>query len=323
MAVRCAVLDTRCSTTETTPWVASFRLADPHKIPIDPNGNLTSKTEGSDNWVYTWNAENQLTKVEKNGTEVARYAYDPVGRRIERIAGGETAAYTFDGVNTLRETTGGSVRKYVLGPNVDEPLAADDGAPRYYHSDIIGSIVRVTNAAGDVTATRQYDAWGNLQSGSTAAGHAFTGREWDPETGLYYYRARYYSPTVGRFITEDPSRLMAGPNFYTYVDDNPVNRTDPTGLIGQYSEPRSPRPPRTPACTKTRSDCSGEYVECKWRIKIGGYDVHLWCSILCHVAGPAGWTCEVACFSTIMANHAVLERFCEDRYAECLQQFRE
>ena len=81
-----------------------------------------------------------------------------------------------------------------------------------------------------MTLTRQYDAWGNLQVGANEPGYAFTGREWDPETGLYYYRARYYDPKVGRFTAEDPIAFQGGVNFYAYVLGNPVRLKDPTGL---------------------------------------------------------------------------------------------
>jgi RHS repeat-associated protein len=75
------------------------------------------------------------------------------------------------------------------------------------------------------------DAWGNLQAGDTLAGPAFTGREWDPEIGLYYYRARYYDPHLGRFISEDPIGFRGGENFYAYVGGNPVSQKDPLGLL--------------------------------------------------------------------------------------------
>lgn len=80
---------------------------DPHKVPIDPSGNLTAKAEGTDTWAYSWNAENQLTKVEKNGAEVARFADDPMGRRVDKVAGGATTSYTYDGDGILREVRGG------------------------------------------------------------------------------------------------------------------------------------------------------------------------------------------------------------------------
>ena len=198
----------------------------------DLNGNLLTKTEGSDSWVYTWNAENQLTRVQKNGAEVARFAYDPFGRRVEKIAGGVTTRYTYDGDDILREARGSATLQYVHGPGIDEPLAVTEGGARtYFHADGLGSIVATTDAAGNVTSRRQYDAWGNLEVGADQPGYAFTGREWDPETGLYYYRARYYDPTVGRFISEDPIGFWGGDvNLYSYVADQPTMFIDPLGL---------------------------------------------------------------------------------------------
>ncbi len=129
-AVRSAVLSARQIAPESPSWV-SFGVADPHKIPIDPNGNLTQKTEGSDSWTYTWNAENQLTKVEKDGAEVARFAYDPLGRRVEKVAGGVTTSYTYDESDVFREVRGTSTVKYVHGDDIDEPLAIDDGGTHF------------------------------------------------------------------------------------------------------------------------------------------------------------------------------------------------
>ncbi len=83
-----------------------------------------------------------------------------------------------------------------------------------------------------MTLTRTYDSFGIPSDGATAGGYAYTGREWDPETGLYYYRARYYDPKVGRFISEDPIQFDGGGNFYSYVSNDPVNLIDPLGLLG-------------------------------------------------------------------------------------------
>jgi len=197
----------------------------------DLNGNLTQKVEGADTWGYEWNAENQLTRVTKNAVEQARFEYDPLGRRVEKVAGGATTTWTYDDEDILREVAGATTVKYVHGPGIDEPLATDDGSALvYFQVDGLGSVVKTTSSAGAVTLTRQYDAWGNLQAGGTASGYAFTGREWDPETGLYYYRARYYDPKVGRFQSEDPIGFEGGRNFYAYVENNPVNETDPSGL---------------------------------------------------------------------------------------------
>jgi RHS repeat-associated protein len=219
-------------TATDTPTGGCLGGRHPHNFPIDPNGNLASKAEGTDNWGYEWNARNELTRVTKNGAEQARFAYDPLGRRVEKVAAGVTTTYTYEGEDILREVRGGITLKYVHGDRTDEPLAKEDGsgALTYYHVDGLGSVVKLTNVTGAVTLTRQYDGWGNLESGANEPGFAFTGREWDPETGLYYYRARYYSAIAGRFLSEDPIGYYGGLNLYGYVDGNPANLRDPRGL---------------------------------------------------------------------------------------------
>jgi RHS repeat-associated protein len=205
----------------------------------DSNGNLTQKTEGTDTWVYEWNARNELTRVLKNSVEQARFAYDPLGRRVEKVTGGVTTSYTYDGEDVLRELRAATTVRYIHGPDIDEPLAVDDdGTLSYFHVDGLGSIVRRTNAAGTVTLVREYDSWGNLDLGTSEPSYAFTGREWDPEVALYHYRARYYDPTSGRLISEDPLGLSAGPGLYAYVDGNPVGLIDPFGLAaGAIGDP--------------------------------------------------------------------------------------
>jgi RHS repeat-associated protein len=113
---------------------------------------------------------------------------------------------------------------------VDEPLGFEEsGGAGYYHADGLGSIVKATDSAGAVTLVRQYDAWGKLQTGVEQAGYAFTGREWDPETGLKYYRARYYEPNSGRFLSEDPLGQVVDVNLYSYVRNQPSQLIDPSG----------------------------------------------------------------------------------------------
>ncbi len=198
----------------------------------DANGNLATKSEGTSAWTYTWDAENRLTQVAANGSTVALFAYDPLGRRVQKLAAGVTTKWTSDGSAILRQTGGSATVKFVQGSGIDEPLAIDDGtALSYYHADSLGSIVKTTNATGAVSFTRRTDVWGNPQVGGATAGYAFTGREWEPETALYYYRARFYDPEIGRFISEDPLRFRGGENFYLYVDDDPANFADPSGRV--------------------------------------------------------------------------------------------
>ena len=197
----------------------------------DHNGNLVSKNDGVSAWAYEWDVENRLRRVLKDGAEVARFTYDPLGRRLEKTAAGATTLFAYDGEDVLHQSSGAVSRTYIHGPSTDEPLAHEEaGAFRYYHADGLGSIVKLTDASGTVAHAYQYDAWGNVEVGPGTAGYTFTGREWDPETGLFYYRARYYDPKIGRFLSEDPIRFLGGFNFYSYVGNKPVNRIDPSGL---------------------------------------------------------------------------------------------
>jgi RHS repeat-associated protein len=211
--------------------------AGPPDVSIDSNGNLSQKVEGGISWTYVWDAENRLkwvcntTPCTEAGA-VAAFKYDPLGRRVEKVAGGVTTTYTYDRLEILRELAGASTLKYIHAVDVDEPIAQQDGTGTltYLHADGLGSVVKATNPAGAVIATRRYDAFGNLELG-TSNGYAFTGREWDSETGLYYYRARYYLPSIGRFLSEDPSGRQDGPNLYQYALSNPVRYSDPMGLF--------------------------------------------------------------------------------------------
>ncbi len=232
----------------------------------DPNGNLTSKTEGSDTWTYEWDAENKLKRVLKNNVEQARFAYDPQGRRVEKVAGGTTTTWTYEGQTILRESSGSGTLKYMHGPGTDEPLAQEDGtgALTFFHADALGSVTKITNLTGAVLTTRRYDSFGNFEL-APASGYGFTGREWDPETSLFYYRARYYDPRIGRFLSEDPIGFAGGDNFYAYVDDSPTDQVDPFGLLGrrQWVPPRKrhrnavvPSVP-VPRPTPTPINCSG------------------------------------------------------------------
>ncbi|MCU0293550.1 MAG: hypothetical protein MUF10_16440, partial [Thermoanaerobaculaceae bacterium] len=104
------------------------------------------------------------------------------------------------------------------------------------HADGLGSVVRLTDSNGNVVHSYQYDAWGNIEAetGAPVDGvqYTFTGREWDPETGLYYYRARYLDPKVGRFISEDPIGFAGGdPDLYAYVWNRPTAFIDPPGTV--------------------------------------------------------------------------------------------
>jgi RHS repeat-associated protein len=119
---------------------------------------------------------------------------------------------------------GSAVARYSQGLNIDEPLAMlRSSATSYYQADGLGSITSLSSGAGSLAQTYGYDSFDKQtsSSGSLTNPFQYTGRESDPDTGLYYYRARYYDSNTGRFLSEDPMRFFQGPGFYTYVDNNP------------------------------------------------------------------------------------------------------
>jgi RHS repeat-associated protein len=197
----------------------------------DLNGNMTSDGTRT----YEWDAENRLVAVKDGPATVASYTYNKSGLRVSKTAGGVTTNYVLDGPGIVEErlSTGG-VTKHFQGPSIDSVLALQDGSGTvaYLTRDHLGSIREQVNAAGTtVVQRRAYDPWGTVSvSGGTAGGWAFTGRENDSETSLQYYRARYYSPSVGRFISEDPLGIRAGINRFSYVRNSPSKLVDPLGL---------------------------------------------------------------------------------------------
>jgi len=205
----------------------------------DYNGNTTSKTVSGNTTNYSWDYENRLAQVTLPGTGgTVTLKYDPFGRRIEKISPNATSIFAYDGDNLI-ETVNGSgtlVARYTQTQNVDEPLAMQRGTSTdYYQADGLGSITSLSSSAGALANTYTYDSFGNLtnSTGSVTNFLEYTGREFDTETSLYFYRARYYDPTNGRFLSEDPDRFTAGPNFYPYATNNPVLLIDPWGLQQQ------------------------------------------------------------------------------------------
>ncbi len=147
---------------------------------------------------------------------VTRYVYD-----------NEDILFELDGSNNI-------ITEYVHGPGIDEPIAMIRGGQTYYyHADALGSIIAITNSTGQVVQRYEYNSFGEItyqQDPNFVQPYTYTGREYDEESGLYYYRARYYDPKIGRFISEDPIGLEGGINLYVYVKNSPINFTDPSGL---------------------------------------------------------------------------------------------
>jgi RHS repeat-associated protein len=170
------------------------------------------------------------------GASTVSFKYDPFGRRIYKSSSSGTSIFAYDGNNLIEEvnSSGGVVARYAQTTNIDEPLAMSRaGATSYYDADGLGSITSLSNGAGSLAQTYTYDSFGKItaSTGSLTNPFRYTGREFDTETNLYFYRARYYDPTTGRFLSEDPMEFAAGDvNLYRYAYNNAENRTDPTGF---------------------------------------------------------------------------------------------
>ncbi len=197
----------------------------------DDNGNTLTKTDAGGTTTYAWDFENQLVSAQLPNSSTVNFKYDPFGRRIEK----GTSVFVYDGANLIEEsdTSGNVVTRYAFGAGTDEPLAAYRGsALAFYDADGLGSITSLTGLSGTVSDSLTYDSFGDVTgtTGSFTQPFRYTGREYDTETGLGYYRARYYDSRMGEFLSEDPANFQAGMNFYQYVGANPINFSDSSGL---------------------------------------------------------------------------------------------
>ncbi len=210
-------------TVSSTTYNASNQLTSWGGVPLtyDANGNLANDGTKS----YTWDARNRMSSMTG-----ASFVYDPLGRRITKIVSSVSTSYLYDGQSPVQE--GGA--NLLTGLGVDQYLTRTDSAgARSFLTDALGSTVALTDPAGTVQTQYTYEPFGKTTTtGATSTNSLqYTGREND-ETGLYYYRARYYSSALQRFISEDPIEFGGGDyNLYAYVFNNPTNKTDPSGQI--------------------------------------------------------------------------------------------
>jgi RHS repeat-associated protein len=202
---------------------------------------------------YYYDCENRLTDI-NNATDeaIVSYKYDYKGRRVRRTqyVSPMTQCFTYDGDQIIADydEAGAWKKRYYYGPKIDEPICMvkypgiSPVHVFYYHYDGLGSVAAMSYSSGSLVEKYTYDVYGKPTL-RTPTGvpkptsycdnrYMFTGREYDPCVVLYYYRARFYNPSIGRFLQTDPVGYSAGINWYAYCGNNPMNLIDPWGRSG-------------------------------------------------------------------------------------------
>ncbi len=203
----------------------------------DDSGRVTGKQDGAGNPMYSVSYNG---KGRASGINSHQFAYDANDYRIQK----DSKLYHLEGehLEATYSSAGILQARYLRGVVVDEIVNGyhhhssdpNDWTNYSFHHDQLNSVTALTGHTGTTEETTQFDAFGkplNLTIPGTGNDLLYTGREYDRATQLYYYRARYYDPEIGRFISEDPLGFGAGINFYAYVGNNPINNNDPTGLL--------------------------------------------------------------------------------------------
>lgn len=208
-----------------------------YSLTYDNTGNVIHKSKTGFDQHYYWNSIGQLDSVVTNGSAV-HFGYDGQGRRVRKATSTHTLRYIYSGSQLVAEVDTGSLsaqKIYRYYPGVDHPMSVKEPAGTYYYLSGIGTpgVTALIDSTGVIRNRYRYAPWGALEDSLEGVPNVlkFAGREFDPETNLYYNRARYYDPQVARFISEDPIGQAGGTNQYAYAGNNPVGGADPSGAV--------------------------------------------------------------------------------------------
>jgi len=213
----------------------------------DDNGNTIVQRSGASvadgkTREYIYDAAERLTEVKDNGITIAKYQYDPAGRRFKKETqqGVTWFQYADEGLIAEYAENGAMIRAYgwvLNGPWGVKPewSAAVSGAGwklNFYHTDHLGTPQGLTDISGNVVWSKRSEAFGKINGEESSIDNnalRFAGQYEDAETGAYYNYFRYYDPSTGRYIERDPLNLSAGVNFYSYTYQSPTKYIDPDG----------------------------------------------------------------------------------------------
>jgi RHS repeat-associated protein len=219
----------------------------------DNAGNVSRIIRNGSTLDLVWNLQGQLLAVTNNGVLAESYTYDPLGRRLSTTVGGVTVYHAYNGVQCVADidASGNLLRSYAWCQGIDNLLAmtvygTSETNTFYPIKDHLGSVQALVNAQGQIVESYRYDAYGNttilssilspLTASHFGSRYMFQGREYST-SGLYNFRARWYDPKTGCWLSNDPIGISGGLNLYEFCGNNPVNFRDPTGEFYQYLIP--------------------------------------------------------------------------------------
>jgi RHS repeat-associated protein len=212
------------------------------------DGNVLSRTCGSQTIRFYWTAESRLIAAKVVGSDSLDFHYDAIGRLIRSDLNGAAQSYfLWQGSNLLAElnaTATAKVAEYSYYQGLDNPHSIILGTtPFFSHQDVGGNVVALTNDSAALQRSYAYDAWGQLTGGSDIKPFAnldrarYKGALWlGTDLDMYYMRNRWYEPKTGRFLSEDPIGIAGGLNQYLYSGDDPINGSDPVGTCSYITE---------------------------------------------------------------------------------------